>query len=83
MHQTVFYSPYADTLDATWSGFADPDSGIRKLKIALLKSENGSCTATSSQYLNAVINQIEIGHKEKHYLFRSLLLMVRVYGQYV
>ena len=72
----MFYTPYDDTLDATWTDFKDDQSGISKLQISLLSPADGSCIETSSDDMDKIVHPLEIASSDADYLFRSLLLWV-------
>lgn len=57
--QKLLYSPHADTLTVWWTGFNDPESGIKSTQIRLLDGGE-SCQSRSIGDMTTVIDFIEI-----------------------
>lgn len=73
--QNLLYSSTADTFTAWWTGFSDPESNIKNVKIRLLGGGD-SCTAGDIANMSAVVGETELSANSSSYEFANLKLQV-------
>ena len=73
--QKLLYSSSADTLVAWWTGFSDPESGIKSMKIRLLDGGD-SCESHYISNMTTVVDLTEISANSSSYEFAHLKLKV-------
>ena len=75
MLQKVLYTPRDDSVVVWWTGFSDPESGIKTMKIRLLDGGN-SCESRSVSDMSTVVNFTEISANSSSYEFAIVMLKV-------
>ena len=73
--QKLLYSSSADTLVTWWTGFSDPESGIKSMKIRLLDGGD-SCEHHYINDMTTVVDLTEISANSSSYEFAHLKLKV-------
>ena len=72
--QKLLYASSRDTLTAWWSGFTDPESGIKTFNIRLLSGD--SCLIHGVDNLTTLVDWTELSANSSSYDFTHLSLQV-------
>ena len=73
--QNVLYSSSSDTMTAWWTGFTDPESGVKKIQTRLW-SGGESCTAPNIDSMMSIVDFTELPSNASSYEFRNIILQV-------
>ena len=75
--QNVLYSSASDAMTTWWTGFSDPESGVKRSQIRL-SSGGESCTAPNVDNMTILVDFTELSANSSSYEFTHLSLQVYI-----
>ena len=73
--QDVLYSATSDKVTTWWTGFTDPESGVKKMYIRLW-SGGESCTVPNTDSMRSIVEFIELPSNASSYEFTNVIIQV-------